>query len=57
MENKSAVYSGTDLETKRPLTEFDRAVHAQQDVVALDVPMDDLVGVKELQGLKTLNRK
>lgn len=33
------------------LTELDRAIHSQQDVVALDVPVDDLVGVKEVQGL------
>lgn len=30
------------------LTEFDGAVHSQQDVVALDVPVDHLVGVEEL---------
>lgn len=38
----------------RGLTEFDGAVHAQQDVVALDVSMDDLVRVEELQRLETL---
>ena len=27
------------------LTEFDTAIHAQQDVVALDVPVDHLVFV------------
>ena len=36
------------------LTEFDGAVHAEQDVVALDVSMDDLVEVEELQRLQTL---
>ena len=36
------------------LTEFDGAIHAQQDVVALDVSMDDLVRVEELQRLETL---
>ncbi len=36
------------------LTELDLSVHTQQDVVALDVTMDHLVGVKELQRLQTL---
>ena len=30
------------------LTEFDSAVHAEQDVVALDVPVYDVVLVEEL---------
>lgn len=37
------------------LTEFDRAVHPQEDVVTLDVSVDDLVGMKKLQSLKDLN--
>ena len=37
------------------LTELDLSIHTQQDVVALDVTMDDLVGVKELQRLQTLD--
>ena len=36
------------------LTELDLSIHAQQDVVALDVTMDYLVGVEELQCLQTL---
>lgn len=39
------------------LTEFDGAVHAQQDVVALDVSVDHLVRVEELQRLQTLETK
>lgn len=39
------------------LTQFDGAVHAQQDVVALDVSVDHLVRVEELQRLQTLKRK
>lgn len=48
----------TTVTRSRPsgvLTEFDGAIHSQQDVVALDVPVDHLVGVQELQGLKTLH--
>ena len=37
------------------LTELDLSIHTQQDVVALDITMDDLVGVKELQRLQTLD--
>lgn len=37
------------------LTELDLSIHAQQDVVALDVTMDYLVGVEELQRLQTLS--
>ena len=37
------------------LTELDLSIHAQQDVVALDITMDYLVGVKELQRLQTLS--
>lgn len=39
------------------LTEFDGAVHAQQDVVTLDVSVDHLIRVEELQRLQTLKRK
>ena len=39
------------------LTEFDGSIHAQQDVVALDVAVDDLVKVEELQRLQTLWRQ
>lgn len=39
------------------LTEFDGAVHAQQDVVTLNVSVDHLAGVEELQRLQTLKRK
>lgn len=37
------------------LTEFNRSVHSQQYVVALDVSMDDLIGVKKLQCLQDLD--
>lgn len=33
------------------LTEFNWAVHPQQDIVTFDVPMDDLIGMQELQCL------
>ena len=36
------------------LTELDLSVHAQQNVVTLDVTMNDLIGMKELQSLETL---
>ena len=36
------------------LTQLDAAVHPEQDVVALDVAMDDVVLVQELQRLQTL---
>lgn len=39
------------------LTEFDWAVHPEKYVVALDVSVDDLVGMKKLQSLKDLNRE
>lgn len=39
------------------LTEFDRSVHAQQYVVTLDVPVDDLVGMKKLQSLEDLGKE
>lgn len=39
------------------LTEFDGAVHAQQDVVTLDVSVNHLIAVEELQSLQTLERK
>ena len=39
------------------LTEFDLSVHSEEDVVRLDVSVDDLVGMQELQGLKTLRHK
>lgn len=39
------------------LTEFDGAVHAQQDVVTLDVTMNHLIRMEELQRLQTLERK
>ncbi len=37
------------------LTEFDRAVHPQQNVVALDVSVNDLIRVQKLQRLETLH--
>ena len=39
------------------LTKFDGSVHAQQHVVTLDVPVDNLVCMEELQSLQTLGRK
>ena len=42
--------------SKGRLTELDLSIHTQQDVVALDVTMDHLIGVKELQRLQTLGR-
>lgn len=37
------------------LTEFDWSVHPQQHIVTLDVPVDDLVGMKKLQSLEDLD--
>lgn len=39
------------------LTEFDWSVHPEKYVVALDVSVDDLVGMKKLQSLKDLKRE
>ena len=36
-------------------TEFDLSIHAEKDVIALDVAMDDAVPVQELKRLKDLH--
>lgn len=40
------------LRTETKVSQLDRAVKAQQNVITLDVAMDNLVGVKELQSLQ-----
>ena len=37
-----------------PLTQLDLSVHAEENVVTLDVSVDHLVTVEELQSLQTL---
>ncbi len=39
------------------LTEFDRAIHPQQNVVALDISVNDLIRVQKLQRLETLHEE
>ena len=39
------------------LTEFDLSVHAEENVVTLDVSVDDLVSMQELQRLQTLDQQ
>ena len=39
------------------LTEFDLSVHAEENVVTLDVSVDDLVSMQELQRLQTLDNR
>ncbi|RUS88655.1 hypothetical protein EGW08_003614, partial [Elysia chlorotica] len=43
-----------ELRAEAKVCEFHRANHAQQNVVALDVPVDDVSVVQELQGFEAL---
>ena len=43
-----------DLRAEAEIREFDTPLHAQEDVVGLDIPMDDTLAVQELQPMQRL---